>query len=107
MGIDVRGVATDVQPLIPGAYEQNTLTHRQPGSMGGPAFGSAPAAWGPSSLDAALIADRVKEGGGGESTAPEVDMQPRAGGGLAGAERNDFRITRGSSWLQILRLARR
>ena len=23
--------------LIPGAYERNTQTHRQPGSMGGPA----------------------------------------------------------------------
>ena len=99
---------TDVQPLIPGAYEQNTLTHRQPGSMGGAAFGSAHAAGGPSSLDAALIADREKEGGGGgKSTARKVDMQPRAGGGLAGAERNDSRMTRGASWLQILRLARR
>jgi len=24
--------------MIPGAYEPNTLTHRQPGAMGGPPF---------------------------------------------------------------------
>ena len=70
MSIDVRGVAMDVGPLIPGAYERNTLTHRQAGSMGGPAFGSANAAIGPSSLDAALIADREMEGGGGVSQRP-------------------------------------
>jgi hypothetical protein len=107
----VSAMSTDVggaQPLIPGAYERNTLTHRQPGSMSGPAFGSAHAAIGPSSLDAALIADREKEAGGGPSQRRrKVDMQPRAGRGLAGADRNDSRITRGYSWLQILRLARR
>ena len=108
MSIDVRGVAAQMQPLIPGAYEQNTLTHRQPGSMSGPAFGSAPAAVGPSSLDAALIADREKEGGGGVSQrARKVNQLPQAGRGPAGAGRNDSRMTRGSSGLQILRLARR
>ena len=108
MGIDVRGVATDVQPLIPGAYERNTLTHRQPGSMSGPAFGSAPAAVGPSSLDAALIADREKEGGGGVSQRPRnVNLHPQAGRDPAGAGRNDARMTEGYSWLQILLLARR
>ena len=65
MSIDLRAVAMDVQPLIPGAYERSTLTHRQTGSMSGPAFGSLNAPIGPSSLDAALIADRQKEGGGG------------------------------------------
>ena len=81
MSIDVRGVAAQMQPLIPGAYEQNTLTHRQPGSMSGPAFGSAPAAVGPSSLDAALIADREKEGGGGGVNEParSISCRRRAG----------------------------
>ena len=58
------------QALIPGAYERNTLTYRQPGSMGGPASGSAPASTGPSSMDAATIAEREKEGGGGVSQRP-------------------------------------
>jgi hypothetical protein len=49
--------------------------------MSGPAFGSANAAIGPSSLDAALIADREKEGGGGVSERPrEVRVQPATGG---------------------------
>jgi hypothetical protein len=52
------------QELIPGAYERSTLTHRQSGSMGGPAFGSADPPIGPSSMDAATIAEREKEGGG-------------------------------------------
>lgn len=53
-----------VQKLIPGAYERSTLTYRQSGSMGGPAFGSADLSIGPSSMDAATIAERKKEGGG-------------------------------------------
>lgn len=107
MSIDIRAVATPQQPLIPGAYERNALTHRQAGSMSGPAFGSAHVAIGPSSLDAALIADREKEGGGGVSQRPrKVNMQLRAGQGLAGADGNNSRTTRGYSWLQILRLAR-
>ena len=51
------------QLLIPGAYDRTTLTHRQPGSIGGSAFGSDMPA-GPSSMDAATIADRELEGGG-------------------------------------------
>ena len=50
--------------LIPGAYERNTLNHRQTGSMSGPAFGSD-LPTGPSLLDAATVADREMEGGGG------------------------------------------
>ena len=80
----------DVQPLIPGAYERNTLTHRQAGSMGGPAFGSAHVATGPSSLDTALIADREMEGGGGVSQRPrKVATQPRADEELASAGGQD------------------
>jgi len=56
-----------VQSLIPGAYERNTLTHRQSGSMGGPAFGSTDVPDGPGSMSAATIADREMEGGGGVS----------------------------------------
>ena len=49
--------------LIPGAYDRTTLTHRQPGSMGGAAFGSE-IPGGPSSMDAATISERELEGGG-------------------------------------------
>ena len=59
--------AAAAQELIPGAYERRTLTHRQSGSMGGPAFGSADLPIGPSSMDAATIAEREKEGGGAVS----------------------------------------
>ena len=51
------------QRLIPGAYDRTTLTYRQPGSMGGAAFGSAMPS-GPSSMDAATLAERELEGGG-------------------------------------------
>jgi hypothetical protein len=49
--------------LIPGAYDRTTLTHRQPGSMGGAAFGSDMPT-GPSSMDAATITEHQLEGGG-------------------------------------------
>ena len=52
------------QRLIPGAYDRTTLTHRQPGAMDGGSFGSGMPA-GPSSMDAATIAARALEGGGG------------------------------------------
>jgi hypothetical protein len=54
------------QRLIPGAYDRTTLTRRQPGSMGGGAFGAGMPT-GPSSMDAATIAERDREGGGGVS----------------------------------------
>jgi hypothetical protein len=99
--------ATHVQDLIPGAYERNTLTYRQPGSMGGPALGSADTPVGPSSLAAATIAEWQKEGGGGVSQRRrKVDVQPQAGGGLTGAKHDDSRLTRGYLWFQTL-LARR
>ena len=56
---------SQAQALIPGAYERNTLTHRQMGSMGGSAFGSSDIPIGPSSMSAATVADREMEGGGG------------------------------------------
>ena len=67
MTLASRGHAPTARELIPGAYERNTLTRRQPGSMGGPAFGSADAPVGPIPMDAATIAEREKEGGGGVS----------------------------------------
>jgi hypothetical protein len=61
-------LATTARQLIPGAYERNTLTRRQSGSMGGPAFGSTGIPAGPSSLDNATAAERHKEGGGRAGT---------------------------------------
>lgn len=58
---------TDAWHLIPGAYERNTLTHRQLGSMGGPTFGSTNVLIGSSTMGAATIADREMEGGGASS----------------------------------------
>lgn len=52
------------QRLIPGAYERNTLTHRQSGSIGGPGFGSPDQPLGPGSMDIATIAAHTREGGG-------------------------------------------
>jgi hypothetical protein len=62
-----RDEASRAERLIPGAFEQRPLTARQPGGMGGPASGSSTVAAGPSSMDAATIAEREKEGGGGLS----------------------------------------
>jgi len=53
--------------LIPGAYEQNTLTHRQPGAIGGPPFGVSDLPIGASTMAPVTIAERQKEGGGGIS----------------------------------------
>ena len=53
--------------IIPGAYDRTTLTHRQPGSMGGGAFGSGQSPNDPGAIDAALVAERELEGGGGVS----------------------------------------
>jgi hypothetical protein len=62
--------------LIPGAYEQNTLTLRQPGAMGGPPFGSAHLSVGSSTMSPATIAERQKEGGG------DISQRKRSEGGL-------------------------
>ena len=52
------------QPLIPGAYEQRPVTPRPSGAMGGPAYGSLnPPSGPPTTIDAATIAERRKEGG--------------------------------------------
>jgi hypothetical protein len=63
----VRDVPNDeaARKLIPGAYEQNTRTRRQPGTMGGSPFGSIDLPVGASTMSAATRAERHKEGGGG------------------------------------------
>jgi hypothetical protein len=53
--------------LIPGAYEQHTLTQRQPGTVDGELFGSTDLPFEASAMSAATIAERRKEGGGGTS----------------------------------------
>lgn len=55
-------------PMIPGGYERNTLTYRQPGSMSADSAVVLPA--GPSSMDAATIAEHEREGGGAPSQRP-------------------------------------
>lgn len=56
--------------LIPGAYERNTLTQRQPGAMSGAPFGTDGIPAGPSTMSALTIAEHEKEGGGGISQRP-------------------------------------
>jgi hypothetical protein len=90
--------------LIPGAYDRTTLTHRQPGSMGGAAYGSPDMPVGPSSMDAATIAERELEGGGGASERHRTVKRDPA---LANGEPNESLSTGGHRWFQLLRLARR
>ena len=83
MSIDLQDPGHAVPP-IPGAYERNTLTYRQPGSMGADTSVAVPV--GSSSMDAATIAEREREGGGGPSQRRRrVDAQrtgPKAGFGF-------------------------
>lgn len=67
MNTDGRENAALAQRLIPAAFERRPIVPRQAGVMGGPAFGSRDAPVGPPSMDAATIAERQKEGGGGIS----------------------------------------
>lgn len=70
MATSHRSDADLARALIPGAYERNTLAHRQAGSMSGPAYGSDDVPIGPSLLSAATVADREMEGGGGVGERP-------------------------------------
>ena len=90
--------------LIPGAYDRSTLTHRQPGSMGGGPFGSAHIPSDLSSMDAATIAERELEGGGGIS---ERRHQAKRGPARAYVEHTESQSTGGRWWFHLLRLARR
>lgn len=94
--------------LIPGAYERSTLTYRQPGSMGADPLIAVPV--GSSSMDAATIADREREGGGAPSQRRrkvQMQAQARTGSALRGSEPTGFWLTGGLLWFQKLRLARR
>jgi hypothetical protein len=95
-------------PLVPGADERNTLTYRQTGAMGVDPSVTVPA--GSSSMDAATIAEREREGGGSPSERrrqPQIQAQPRTGPAHRGSESKGFWLTGGFLWFQILRLARR
>jgi hypothetical protein len=106
MSIDLRADAGHAGPLIPGAYERNTLTYREPESMG--ASGSVAVPMGSSSMDAATIADREREGGGAPSQRRrKVPVQARTGPALRGAAGNNSWLTGGYLWFQVLRLVRR
>lgn len=106
MGTNARNAAAE--RLIPGAYDRSTLTHRQPGSMGGAAFGSADIQGGPSSMDASTIAERELEGGGGVSERRrKATRRPQRGPALANVEHTESQSTAGGWWFQLLRLARR
>ena len=90
--------------LIPGAYERNTLTHRQAGAMSGPAYGSSDQPHGASLLDAATTAAREMEGGGGVSQRPRrINIEPQS---ATAAVARDAAPQRGRLWLQFWHLLR-
>lgn len=91
--------------LIPGAYDRTTLTHRQPGSMGGGASGAGIPS-GISSMDAATIAERQSEGGSLRERHRPVTQEPRRGPALGNVSRNDSRWTGPAWWVRLLRAAR-
>jgi hypothetical protein len=106
MSTNVGGSAA--RRIIPGAYDRTTLTHRQPGSMGGGAFGSGQPANGPRPIDAAMVAERELEGGGGVSERRRrAKQEPQRGPALANDTHNESQPTGGGWWFQLLRLARR
>jgi hypothetical protein len=106
MSIDSRAAGI-TGPLIPGAYERNTLTYREPDSMRADAYATVPVV---SSMDAATIAARQREGGGAPSQRRrkvQAQAQVRTGPALRGSQPKGFWRTGGFLWFQILRLARR
>lgn len=60
MSVDSRDLEP-TGPMIPGGYERNTLTHREPASMGADPRVVLPVAVG--SMNAATVAEREREGG--------------------------------------------
>ena len=72
MAVTVDSIAVVPQPraemMIPGARERNTLTYRQPGSIGGPEFGSDVGGTPSVLMDDVTIAERRREGGGAPNT---------------------------------------
>lgn len=59
---------TPTSLMIPGERERNTLTYRQPGSIGGPPSGSDVEGVPSVLMDATTIAEHQREGGGAPST---------------------------------------
>ena len=103
MSFDSRDLEHTGPMLIPGGYVRNTLTHRQPGSMGADPRVALPVAVG--SMDAATVAEREREGGGAPSQRRrKVQMQAQTR--TKGSEPRGFWLTGGFLWFQILRLAR-
>jgi hypothetical protein len=95
-------------PLIPGAYERNTLTYRQTGAMGVDPSRDMPV--GSSSMDAATIAEREREGGGAPSERRrqvQMQAQPRTDPVHRGSESRGLWQIGDFLWFQILRFARR
>jgi hypothetical protein len=98
--------ASRAASLIPGAYERNTLTYRQLGSMGASPSDAMPAS--PSSMDAATIAEREREGGGAPSQRRRRAESPGSTGPTyTDATPDGSWLIGGYSWFQTLRLARR
>ena len=93
------------QRLMPGAYDRTTLTHRQPGSMGGGAFGAGMPS-GASSMDAATIADRESEGGSLRQRRRTVTQALPRDPARENVNRDDSRWTGPAWWLRLLRAAR-
>jgi hypothetical protein len=91
--------------LIPGAYERNTLTRRQLGSMGMSPSAAMPA--GSCSMDAVTIAERQREGGGAPSERRGKSPSPHTTVPLKDAGPNGSWLTGNFLWLQLLRFARR
>jgi hypothetical protein len=104
MSIDPRADG-NTGPLIPGAYERNTLTYREPDSMKADVYATLPVG---GSMDAATIAAREREGGGAPNQRRRKEQaQARTGPALRGSQPKGFWRTGGSLWFQILHLARR
>ena len=60
--------------MIPGERERDTLTYRQPGSIGGPASGSDIVGATPGDLmEEATVLEHQREGGGAPSTRNAAD----------------------------------
>ena len=93
-------------PLIPGAYERNTIACRQPRPMAADPSTAMPI--GSSLMDAATIAEREREGGGGPSQRRrKVQVQARTGPALRATESNSSWFRAGYLWVHRLRLAGR
>src|SRR3954469_9693044 len=105
MSTDLHGPGHGAPP-IPGAYERNTLTRRQPRPMGTATSVAVPIT--SSSMAPATMTEREREGGGApRERRRKVDERPRTGPALRGNEGIRSWLTGGHSWFQILRLARR